>query len=131
VLGETPFLRANLVEGDLALHRRLPRCKAHRVFQNLLELAVFAKGSVNGDEGEIDIGAANRSFVLNVDFRDFAPNERSALATPRPVASETSRSEPGPPINTAIFFELSSSRFLPHDLHFGFQFDSALSARSP
>src|SRR4029078_4729648 len=33
-----------------------------------------------------------------------APRERNALATPRAVASETSRSEPGPPINTAIFF---------------------------
>src|SRR5438094_9459437 len=33
-----------------------------------------------------------------------APNERSALDTPCPVASETSRSEPGPPIRTAIFF---------------------------
>src|SRR5205085_1203520 len=32
------------------------------------------------------------------------PSERNALATPRPVAMETSRSEPGPPISTAIFF---------------------------
>src|SRR5438270_6680342 len=37
-----------------------------------------------------------------------APNERSAFATPRPVASETSRSEPGPPIKTAIFLFKSS-----------------------
>src|SRR5207249_12086108 len=31
-----------------------------------------------------------------------APNDRNAFETPRPVASETSRSEPGPPISTAI-----------------------------
>src|SRR4029077_4563363 len=33
-----------------------------------------------------------------------APNDRSAFATPRPVASEPSRSDPGPPMSTAIFF---------------------------
>src|SRR2546423_2898502 len=31
------------------------------------------------------------------------PNDRRAFATPFPVAMETSRSEPGPPIRTAIF----------------------------
>src|ERR1700731_3087933 len=60
-----------------------------------------------------------------------APNERKAFAAPVPVAIETSRSEPGPPINTAIFFgkALISSRFLPHDLYFGFQFHAAFLAR--
>src|SRR5437870_1432731 len=82
-----------------------------------------------------------------------APNERSAFVTPRAVASETSRSEPGPPVKTAIFLGKSpwlmksSSRFqaaelggarapqlhahliLPHDLHFGFQLEAALCAR--
>src|SRR5437667_7838724 len=68
-----------------------------------------------------------------------APNEPSAFDTPRPVASETSRSEPGPPIKTAIFFgkfvmprfrdgECFSFRF-SHDFHFGLQFDSALFPR--
>ena len=33
-----------------------------------------------------------------------APRSASALQTPRPEASETSRSEPGPPISTAIVF---------------------------
>src|SRR5207249_9049908 len=33
-----------------------------------------------------------------------APRDRNALATPRAVASDTSRSDPGPPINTAIRF---------------------------
>src|ERR1700704_5373769 len=60
-----------------------------------------------------------------------APNERKAFAAPVPVAMETARSDPGPPINTAIFFGsvVISSRILPHDLHFGFQFHSALLAR--
>src|SRR5215469_10654980 len=59
-----------------------------------------------------------------------APNERSAFDTPRPVASETSRSEPGPPMRTAIFFGKSfmSSRF-PHNLYFRLQLDPALCAR--
>src|SRR5437667_7577313 len=56
-----------------------------------------------------------------------APNERSAFDTPRPVASETSRSEPGPPMRTAIFFgsPFISSRF-SHNLYFGLQLDPAL-----
>src|SRR6476620_8333804 len=66
------------------------------------------------------------------------PRERSAFDTPRPVASETSRSEPGPPIRTAIFFGKSFfimpvrlgplTRF-SHDLYFRFQLDSALGLR--
>src|ERR1051325_10865917 len=59
-----------------------------------------------------------------------APNERSAFDTPRPVASETSRSEPGPPIRTAIFFGKSfmSSRF-SHNLYFGLQLDPSFFPR--
>src|SRR5213083_3007501 len=59
-----------------------------------------------------------------------APNERNAFETPRPVASETSRSEPGPPIRTAIFFGKSfiSSR-LSHNFHFSLQLDSAVCPR--
>src|SRR3954453_11679495 len=85
-----------------------------------------------------------------------APRERNALETPRAVASETSRSEPGPPIKTAIFsgifIESSSarnretlgrarlcypevpirshrlSRVFPHDLHLGFKLDSTFLA---
>ena len=60
-----------------------------------------------------------------------APSERNALATPCPVASETSRSEPGPPIKTAIFFVQDSDHVVfPHDLDFGFQLDAALCARA-
>src|SRR5947208_3342743 len=59
-----------------------------------------------------------------------APNERSAFDTPRPVASETSRSEPGPPMRTAIFFGKSfiSSR-LSHNFHFSLQLDPAVCPR--
>src|SRR6266536_2186268 len=55
-----------------------------------------------------------------------APNERSALDTPRPVASETSRSEPGPPMRTAIFLGRSFiSPRLPDNFHFRLQLDPA------
>src|ERR1043165_336190 len=58
------------------------------------------------------------------------PNERSAFDTPRPVASETSRSDPGPPMRTAIFFGKSfMSSWFPHNLHFSFQLDPACCAR--
>src|SRR5437867_8544362 len=57
----------------------------------------------------------------------FTPNERSAFDTPRPVASETSRSEPGPPMRTAISFGRSSRLFIPvpPQFHFSLQFDPA------
>src|SRR5213078_3507046 len=59
-----------------------------------------------------------------------APNERSAFDTPRPVASETSRSEPGPPMRTAIFFGKSFMSFrFSHNLYFGLQLDPPLCPR--
>src|ERR1051326_4686643 len=59
-----------------------------------------------------------------------APNERSAFDTPCPVASETSRSDPGPPITTAIFLGRSfMSSWFSHNLYFGLQFDPALCPR--
>src|SRR5439155_23376806 len=59
-----------------------------------------------------------------------APNERSALDTPRPVASETSRSAPAPPMRTAIFLGKSfiSSR-LPDNFHFSLQLDPTFCPR--
>src|SRR5438093_3219570 len=66
------------------------------------------------------------------------PNERNAFETPRPVASETSRSEPGPPIRIAIFFgnALPFCRLfafiwliVSHNFHFRLQLDPALCAR--
>src|SRR3981081_1910366 len=72
-----------------------------------------------------------------------APAERNAFETPRPVASDTSRSEPGPPIKTAILcpessdfmtvpptlrVEKLSCRF-SHDLHFCFELDAAFLPR--
>src|SRR6266540_2575186 len=58
------------------------------------------------------------------------PNERSAFDTPRPVASETSRSEPGPPMRTAIFFGRSLISFrLPDNFNFSLQFDPAFCPR--
>src|SRR5262245_59180493 len=40
-----------------------------------------------------------------------APNERIASTTPSPDLSETSRSDPGPPMSTAIFL-LARLRFI-------------------
>src|SRR2546430_1760247 len=58
------------------------------------------------------------------------PNERSAFDTPRPVASETSRSEPGPPMRTAIFLGRSFISFrLPDNLHFSLQLDPTSCSR--
>src|SRR5438105_14211643 len=121
----------------------------------------------------------SKSGPLTSTSRTSTPNERKAFATPVPVAIETAHSDPGPPINTAIFFGNAlislwvahasrvlvaasrrnnlfrearpagkrprwrgrhrqhagrvrypeTSRFFPHDLHFGFQFDSALFSR--
>src|SRR6478672_1786424 len=51
-----------------------------------------------------------------------APRERNALPTPRAVASETSRSEPGPPINTAIFFGSAFISFTLLPLRFALRF---------
>src|SRR5207244_11443931 len=59
------------------------------------------------------------------------PSERSAFEIPRPVASETSRSLPGPPIRTAILFgSVFMSSWFSHDLDLGFQFNPALCPRS-
>src|SRR3954449_760355 len=61
-----------------------------------------------------------------------APRLRSALATPAPEARETLRSEPGPPMRTAIFLSWRSimdAFRIANDLHFGFQLEPALGAR--
>src|SRR5437867_9387929 len=65
-------------------------------------------------------------------------DEGTAVEAPRPVASETSRSAPGPTIRTAIFFG-NALPFCPlfafiwlivsHNFHFRLQLDPALCAR--
>ena len=40
------------------------------IFQNLLELAVFAKRPVNGEEGEIDVSWQLKIFVADIDFEN-------------------------------------------------------------
>src|SRR5262249_43367245 len=72
--------------------------------------------------GKLKSGPRTSTSVIS------APNDRKALATPAPVASETCRSDPGPPLRTAIFFPcrlIIVSRSFSHDLHFGLQFDPA------
>src|SRR3954462_10471604 len=61
-----------------------------------------------------------------------APRLRSALATPAPEARETLRSEPGPPMRTAIFLSWRSimdAFGIADNLHLGLQLQSALAAR--
>ena len=41
------------------------------IFQNLLDLAVFAECSVDGDEGEIDVRGQLEIFIANIDLGDF------------------------------------------------------------
>ena len=50
---------------------------------------------------------AGRSIVVEVTSTGsaFSPRSRSALSTAAPEANETWRSEPGPPINTAILID--------------------------
>ncbi len=55
------LLRANLVESQLAFGDPVAGIGDPALFQNPLHLAVFTKGSVERDEGEIDAGTAIRS----------------------------------------------------------------------
>src|SRR4051794_36437322 len=57
-----------------------------------------------------------------------APRLRSASATPAPETRETWRSEPGPPMRTAIFLSWRSimdAFGIADDLHFGLQLEAA------
>src|SRR3954471_2210071 len=61
-----------------------------------------------------------------------APRLRSAFATPAPEARETRRSDPGPPIRTAIFLSWRSimeAFRIAHDLHFGLERKAPLAQR--
>src|SRR5437667_361416 len=49
------------------------------IFQNLLELAVFAKRPVNGEEGEIDISRQLKIFVADIDFENLRPARAQRL----------------------------------------------------
>jgi len=53
---------------------------------------------VQRNECEIDISGELEILVSNIDINESTPSERSALAIPCPVASETSRSLLGPPL---------------------------------
>src|SRR5438132_12370300 len=89
----------------------------------------------------MSFGGWKSSFRTSISTTS-APNERSAFETPRPVASETSRSNPGPPMSTAIFWpEISDVMTSPssvarpqscrfsHDFNFRLQLDPTLCAR--
>ena len=58
------LLRANFVEGEPALLHAFPGVGDAAVFQNLLHLAVFAEGAVEGDEGELDVVRQSEVRIL-------------------------------------------------------------------
>src|SRR6266536_2493239 len=79
------FFRQNFVECCAARLDSVTGVRHSALFQNFLELTIFAESSVNRNERKIDIFRKREVFITN-------------------IANDTSRSDPGPPINTAIFF---------------------------
>src|SRR5437660_11874425 len=110
------FLRSDFIEGASALLNSLARVRNTASFQNLLNLAVLAKSSVQRNECQIHIWRQLEGLIPHIHSITSAPSERSAFEIPRPVASETSRSLLGPPIKTAIFLGKSFTPALPRFL---------------
>ena len=63
------FLGANFVESSLASLYSFARVSDAAVLQNSLDLAIFAEGSVNGEERKIDIVRQFEVLVAHVDIR--------------------------------------------------------------
>ncbi len=70
MLGEF-FLGGDLVEGKAAFGHAFAGVGDATVFQDLLHLAVFAEGAVQGDEGQLGLVRQDQVGVLDVDFGDF------------------------------------------------------------
>jgi hypothetical protein len=76
------------------------------VLEDLLELAILAEGAVDHVEREAGAGRKIDPMVpVTSTATASSPSPCSALSTALPEASETSRSDPGPPIRTAIFLD--------------------------
>ena len=65
------FFRQNFVECREARLDSVTGVRHSALFQNFLELTVFAESSVNGDERKIDIFRKREVFITNIDIDDF------------------------------------------------------------
>ena len=65
------FFGANFVESYFAPIDTLASVRDPATFQNFLNLAIFTKGPVDGDEREVDIIRQLEVFVAHVDFHRF------------------------------------------------------------
>src|SRR5262249_49507285 len=65
------FLRFDFIEGNLALIYTISGVGNTAIFQNLLDLAVFAEGPMNGEEGDVDVRRELEIFIANIDLEDF------------------------------------------------------------
>ena len=63
------LLGANLVKGQFAFRDAIPSVSHATLLQDSLHLAVFAKCSMQRDEGEIDAGRQFEVWTLDIDFR--------------------------------------------------------------
>src|SRR5438067_13743973 len=62
--------RTNLVEGQLAFRDAFARVGDAALFEDSLHLAVFAKRSVNGEEGEFDVRGQFEVRTFYIDFEN-------------------------------------------------------------
>jgi hypothetical protein len=65
------LLRSNFIESNLAFAHTIAGVCDPATLQNLLNLAIFAKCPVDGDEGEIDILRQFEILVPHIDFHHF------------------------------------------------------------
>ena len=65
------FFSANFVERDLARGHALAGVCDSATLQNFLDLAIFAKGSVDRDEREIDIVRQLEILIPHIDLHHF------------------------------------------------------------
>src|SRR5881394_2998960 len=64
--------RPNFIESKLAFFHTVASVGNPARLENSLQLAVLAKGSVNRDEGKIDVVRQIEMLVTNIDLDDFA-----------------------------------------------------------
>src|SRR5205823_196185 len=64
------LFRFDFIEGGSAFHYSVAGIGNATIFQNLLELPVFAKRSVDGEEGEINIFRQFKIFIADIDLEN-------------------------------------------------------------
>src|SRR5213082_789497 len=73
------LFRFDFIECGPAFFDAIAGIRQTAIFQNLLDLAVFAKRPVNGEEGEIDISRQLKIFVADIDFENLRPARAQRL----------------------------------------------------